>query len=230
MTVSLKNLIYSYTKDATVLNNISYDFLPSNIYIIKGENGSGKSTLIKALTGIILTDGVYYTDGLTPPLRLNSKKFSKIRKDIACLMQNPAHMLFAATVREELRFVYELEGTLTREVENEIDRLLNLFKLDGFAHRFPQSLSGGEIQKLALAAVFLKDSGVVILDEPSSALDTESKKLLAEMLVERSREKVTIIATHDEDFVNLLQSSPNTPITLYTPIILLTMREGRLCV
>ena len=214
MKITVNNLVYSYTKGGKkALDGVSYDFEPSSIYIIKGENGNGKSTLVKALTGIIPVDGVYY-DGQ----RMTKKNLSKVRSDIGCLLQNPARQLFAATVLDEMRFVYELQRSLTPEIDKKITELLEIFGLNGLINRFPQSLSGGEIQKLALATVFLKDAKVLILDEPTSALDFESKKLLVRLLTQAAANKCVIAVTHDEEFAALLPIAETV-----------VMREGKLC-
>jgi energy-coupling factor transport system ATP-binding protein len=203
MNIILNEVSFSYKKNQkNVINYFSYTFKSGKMYIIKGANGSGKTTLSKLICGIEkgYSGEIYFDDK-------NIKKYSigKISKNIGYLFQNPTMQLFAETVEEELSFPYKITNKFNQEIEIKIAEILTKFNLNNCKEVHPLLLSDGEKQRLALASIFLRDTDFIILDEPSSSIDSKGKEFLADTINDYVKSGGSaIIITHDEKFQNLL--------------------------
>jgi energy-coupling factor transporter ATP-binding protein EcfA2 len=162
---------------------------------ISGPSGSGKSTLARCLVGLIPhlyrgeVSGAVWLDGLnttqTPMWRLSEQA--------GLVFQNPAAQILAPTVEEEIIFGLENLGLSRGAIRERLDETLNRFGMDRFRRRAPQTLSGGEKQKLALAAIMAREPPVLVLDEPLSMLDSSAAVELIEHLAALACQGVTII-------------------------------------
>lgn len=198
MKIEIKNLSFRYSKKSpNVLENLSYIFEGGNIYFLEGKNGVGKTTLGKIIMGLLKpTSGYISFDG---------EDSSKIKpadraKKIGYMFQNPALQLFAPTVFDELAFPFEIMGTMDEHIMDNIQEALKKFNLYEAKDRSPLTMSYGEMQRLALAGISLRNVDFLILDEPSSALDEEGRNFLISYLEDFSRNGGGVILfSHDED-------------------------------
>lgn len=196
--IKVMSLNFSYNKKS-ILHEFSYQFSYGNIYAILGENGSGKSTLLNILTGIcwLPAANIYFDD-----VRMGECDLNKIRyENMGILEQEP--VLLQESIKNNLFL-----GSISRKEEKRIKELSWILGLDDFFEKLPNgmdtlineksmNLSGGEKQKLSLLRVLLKESDVLILDEPTSAMDIESKERFYNYLYTIKAEKIIIIVTHD---------------------------------
>lgn len=196
--IKVMSLSFSYNKKK-ILHEFSYQFSYGNIYGILGENGSGKSTLLNILTGIcwLPAANIYFDD-----VRMGECDLNKIRyKNMGILEQEP--VLLQESIKNNLFL-----GSISRKEEKRIKELSWVLGLDDFFEKLPNgmdtlvneksmNLSGGEKQKLSLLRVLLKESDVLILDEPTAAMDIESKERFYNYLYTIKAEKIIIIVTHD---------------------------------
>ena len=208
--LEIKNISFSYSKmDGKILNNISLTIHPNEKAALVGYNGAGKTTLIKLIMrlydpceGEILYDGINIRD-----YELNA-----YRKAIGAIFQD--FKIFAATVEENVFLDRNKEYKSASEAETEEHRILQALKYSGFndkLNKLPKGLktelttefekdgtelSGGENQKLAIARAFYKDAGMVILDEPSSALDPIAEYQLNEAMLKAAAHKTVIFISH----------------------------------
>ncbi|MDD3946654.1 MAG: ABC transporter ATP-binding protein [Clostridia bacterium] len=202
MKIELNNLTFSYKKrSAPVLEGVGAVFEQGKRYALTGRNGSGKTTLANLILGLlkpqngnILING---EDAAKMSAALRAKK-------IGYLFQNPDLQLFAPTVMEELAFPFELTGTLTEEKQDELQRMLTIFHLNGMEERFPLTMSGGEKQRLALATVMSRHAEFLILDEPTSAIDRECRSFLTNFI--NGFAGGALVITHDEELIASLDS------------------------
>lgn len=186
---------YGYLGAGKALDGVSLAVAPGEVVLITGPSGSGKSTLARCLTGLIphlyhgelqgacLVDGVSTTD--TPLWRL--------AKRAGFVFQNPGEQLLATSVEEEIIFGLENLGLPPEEIESRLEEALERFGLKEMRHRAPQTLSGGEQQKLALAAIMARHPAALVLDEPLSMLDTTAASALVEHLLGLARDGVTVV-------------------------------------
>ncbi|HQC55004.1 MAG TPA: ABC transporter ATP-binding protein [Clostridia bacterium] len=208
MQIKLENLSFKYNKKSPfVLSNITYTFETGKLYALKGPNGAGKTTLGKLILGLLHpTSGDIYFDDI------NAKKISagKRADSIGYLFQNPDLQLFAPTVIEELTFPFELKKELTDEKRAEINLLLKDFNLSGFEDRYPLSMSLGEKQRLALATIMSRNVDFLILDEPTSSIDSEGILFITTFINGFvNKGGGAIIISHDEEFLSSLNNVTN---------------------
>lgn len=200
--IELRNVSFGYNeKDGYILKNINMKLDPNSKIAIVGYNGAGKTTLIKLIMrlydpneGEILLDGV------------NIKEYDveEYRRKIGTVFQD--FKIFAATVKENVLLDFAENGS--------DDAVKNAIEKSGFAERLETlsdglstnlttefeengvNLSGGEGQKLAVARVFYKDANLIILDEPSSALDPIAEYHLNHSMLTAAENKLVIFISH----------------------------------
>jgi putative ABC transport system ATP-binding protein len=176
----------------TILNIKEMMIPEKRITCLIGDSGSGKTTLFKLLVKLISpTEGeIYYCGEL-----LENIPTLKHRKNVVFLSQK-AH-IFDQTIKDNL--VIGLNYHQKSYTEDDLLNALKIVRLNKDLNDDAKTLSGGEQQRLALARVLLLDASVYILDEPSSALDTESEKIMVDALVSfiKSEKKTLIMVTHN---------------------------------
>ncbi|WP_394175389.1 ABC transporter ATP-binding protein [Thalassotalea litorea] len=177
------------------IQNLDLDIERGKIYGFLGPNGCGKTTSIRMLTGLLTpTYGDIDVLGLKLPEQAN-----KLRYHIGYMTQIFS-MYRDLTVKENLSFVAKVYGIHGRAQTRRIDELLNIYHLTGQANQFAGSMSGGQRQRLALAAAVLHQPELLFLDEPTSAVDPESRRDFWEQLFDLSESGTSIlVSTHYMD-------------------------------
>ena len=166
------------------------------VTVITGPSGSGKSTLLKLLNKMLSpTSGNIYYKGT------DLKEFDsiKLRREIPMLGQDVIR--FRKNVKDNL-----LQGLIFQERDKVSDEILiNALKAVGLDMKLDtdiESLSGGEMQRVAIARLLLLDSDVYLLDEPTSALDSATEDLVIKNFIEKSQGKTIVYVTHSEKIAN----------------------------
>jgi ATP-binding cassette subfamily B protein len=201
--IDVKSVSFHYPGlDQEVLNNVSFTIERGQHIVIVGENGAGKSTLVKLLTGLYSpTKGLISVDGIS----LAEVDLTSWHKHLSVLGQDFVRFNFA-TVRENIAYgdinATADEQSLKRAIDRaEADFLYKLPKgLDSYVDRWmeedeasAQELSGGQWQRLALARSFFRDSPILILDEPTSAIDALAEsRIFKKLLKEEDKTIITI--------------------------------------
>lgn len=166
-----------------------------------GANGSGKSTLLKLLDALYFPQkGSIEFDGI----EISEEKFQNedfqhnFRRRVGFLFQDPEVQLFSPTVWDEICFGPLQIGWEKERVRAEAEKILNQFGLQSLRDRPPYRLSIGEKKKVALASVLVIDPEVLLLDEPTAALDPRTQSVLLELLHQWGENHKTIVtSTHD---------------------------------
>ncbi|ADK15310.1 putative ABC transporter ATP-binding protein [Clostridium ljungdahlii DSM 13528] len=195
--IELNNVDFKYnTSEEYVLKNLSFKISKGKKILIKGENGSGKSTLIKLLIGLYTpTSGKIFYNRLDLE-RINNKS---LRNRIGIVSQNI--FLFRGTVLENI-----LYGQTNRNREH-VEKLIDQFMLTEYIHRLPRGLdteisqntagvSGGQAQVIAFIRAMLSNKDVIILDEPISNVDAETREIMLRILKSRKTSSILIIISH----------------------------------
>jgi len=178
---------------------------------IVGVSGCGKSTLLRVIAGLVGA-----SEGTVEVLGTN---VLRPRRDVGLMFQRPA-LLDWKTALENVLVPVRLHRRVTTSDAEEAMRLLDLFGLDGFAHRFPRQLSGGMQQRVALARLHMTGAPVRLLDEPFGAVDEFTREHLNLQLlkVHEQGESATVLVTH-----NIFEA-----VLLSDRIVVMTPRPGRI--
>lgn len=200
--IELENVKFAYPNQTNnALDGVSFSVKNNETIAIVGENGSGKSTLIKLITGYYKpTDGNVKLDGVDT----NDISFSTVAKRLSAVFQRYPN--YALTLRECLKIgniekeddeaamikACEMAGFSPNEewLPNGLDTLLSREFDDGVG------LSGGQVQRIAIARAFYRDSSIVVLDEPTAAIDPIEEAKIYRRFAELSKDKTSFIVTH----------------------------------
>jgi len=195
----VKQVSFAY-QDTTVLENVSMTLRPGSLNLLVGPSGSGKSTLLKLIAGLYPT----FSGGkLTGELTLDNYAIHDIvpyqRVDhIGYLFQNPTRQFVMKTPFEELRFSLENLQRSPQIIPNLITQSLARVGMKEFITHDLMTLSGGEKQKVALAAILAADSDYLLLDEPFANVDPQSRLQLIHLIKDYQKQgKTILIADHD---------------------------------
>ncbi|HAR6262036.1 TPA: energy-coupling factor transporter ATPase [Staphylococcus pseudintermedius] len=204
--IKFEEVSYTYQKNTPyeyqALNQISTEFLPGRYYAIIGKTGSGKSTLIQHFNGLVKpTRGKVQVLDVTVNRKTKDKHLKSIRQRIGMVFQFPESQLFEETVEKEVLFGSRNYGL---DIEEARDKAMTLLGELGFdaekvMQQSPFLLSGGQMRKIALAAILAMDPDILILDEPTAGLDPRSKAQVMALFKKLQLEegKTIILVTHD---------------------------------
>jgi ABC-2 type transport system ATP-binding protein len=182
-------------KGTKVLDNINLELTSGKVYGLKGKNGSGKTMLMRAICGLIRTDGSIEIDG-----KILGKDMS-FPESIGVLIENPA-FISNYTGFKNLKVLASIQNRIGDE---DIRKALRQVQLDPDDKRTYRKYSLGMKQKLGIAAAFMENPDIIILDEPINALDEAAAKQVHEILDEqKSRGALIIIACHDKEELEML--------------------------
>jgi len=188
--ISLRDISYFYD-DKIALKDISFDINKGEKVVLLGSNGCGKSTLLRVLAGLYFAkNGEYLLEGKKITKKSVDKEF---RKRVGILFQNPESMIFNPTVRDEIAFsLREFEES---DIEKRVEDIAKKFGLTHLLDKNPLYLSGGEKQKVILASMLIYEPEILLLDEPTAAMDPKTTGWFIDMLLELK--KSVVVATHD---------------------------------
>jgi len=175
-----------------VLRNVSFDVPQGEICSLIGESGCGKTTLLRTIQGLqTLDSGSILVDG---------KSVTAPGRDRGFVFQQ-ASLLPWRSARRNVEFGLELQGVPKEERARSVTRLLELVGLGHAAEQYPHQLSGGMQQRIGLARALAIDPAILLMDEPFSALDAQTREVLqAELLrIHVETGKTTLFVTHDLD-------------------------------
>jgi ABC-type multidrug transport system fused ATPase/permease subunit len=194
--VAFKDLYFAYTSDKPVLHGISFESKPGTVTALVGSSGSGKSTIISlicgfhtALSGFVSIDGV----------DLNTIRLSSFRQQLGVVLQET--FLFDGTIRENVLF------SRPQATEEQFIEACRIARVDEFAEGFPEQyktvvgergikLSGGQRQRISIARAILADPRILILDEATSSLDSESEAMIQNGLSYLMQGRTTFVIAH----------------------------------
>ena len=183
---------------------VSLEAYPSEPLLLSGPSGSGKSTLARCLTGLIphLYHGELRGHACVDGLPTASTPLWQLSQRAGLVFQNPASQILAPSVAEEILFGLENLGLERSEMQRRLDDSLERFGLGPFRQRAPRTLSGGEQQKLALAAILARQPQGLVLDEPLSMLDSTSALDFVDLLGEQIvAGRAMVICEHRHEYL-----------------------------
>ena len=190
--LSISNLHFSYGRRAAeTLAGAALSVREHEVVGLIGANGCGKTTLGKLIAGLYAPVG--------GEIRIGERRMKpkELQKQALFIMQEAEFQFFTNSVLNELKYGH----TASPEFEEKVEQLLKRTGMWEFRNRHPFSLSGGQMQKLALMMAFLSEKPLVILDEPTAGLDAQSLDDCAALIRDMQCEKTVLIITHDLEMI-----------------------------
>ena len=197
-----KNYFEGNTKH-TVLNDFELSIKEGEIVILLGKSGSGKSTLLNIISGIDVPDsGSVKIDG-TDITKLSEKDRTLTRRHKIGFIFQFFNLIPTITVKENLQLPLELNNDTDQE--ERIKTILSEVGLLERASTYPDKLSGGEQQRIAIARALIHDPDIILADEPTGNLDYETGLQIVDLLdrVVKQKGKTMIMVTHSRDVIGL---------------------------
>ncbi|MDE5592315.1 MAG: energy-coupling factor ABC transporter ATP-binding protein, partial [Helicobacter sp.] len=192
--IVLHSLNFSYEKGKNLLKNISLQVEEGETLGIIGQNGAGKSTLLKLLVGL---ESNFSGEAFIAGYALKKENLNFLRQKIGYVFQDSDHQLFMSNVYEDVAFGprnYKLSN-----IEERVDKALKQIKIHHLKHKQTYRLSGGEKKLVSIATILSMEPKILLLDEPSVALDSKNRRNLIQILNQLPQTK--IITSHDLDFI-----------------------------
>lgn len=194
--IELSDIKFAYPGLDPVLDGASMRLMPGERLSLVGPNGSGKSTLLKIIMGLLVPTGGSIT-AFDKTLQ-EEADFHEIRRRVGLVFQDADDQLFCPTVAEDVAFGPLNLGKSKEEAIAIVDDVLSRLGLMHLRDRVTHKLSGGEKRLVTLATVLAMDPEVLILDEPTNALDPSNHARLVEIL--QGLDQAIILVSHDPDF------------------------------
>ena len=188
--IELKDISFSYD-NKLIINNLSLNIKKGDKIGIMGESGCGKSTLLRLMAGLYRTDkGTVTVDGESDPQDISRK--------VSVVMQSP--MLLPLSIYDNITMGHKYP-------DSHVEKVVKMARLSSWIETLPEGihtylgdradeLSGGQAQRIAIARAMCKNSEVLLLDEPASALDSENSASVLEAIMEYATDKTVVHVTH----------------------------------
>ena len=181
--------------DTVVVNGLSVDIMPGEFFTLLGPSGCGKTTLLRMIIGFnSIEGGTISVDGNV----INDVATDK--RNMGMVFQNYAifpHM----SVKDNVAFGLRMRKVPEKEIEERVDKILKIVKIDHLKDRMPTALSGGQQQRVALARAIVIRPQVLLMDEPTSALDPETIQEVLDVMIKLAKENITmVVVTHEMGF------------------------------
>lgn len=195
--INLEDIHFSYPGRKPLLQGVSFQLRAGERIGLTGPNGSGKTTLFHVIMGLLKpTSGNMEILGK----RMKSEKdFRTVRQEIGLLFQDPDDQLFTPTALEDVAFGPLNQGKSIPEAKRIARETLSFLGLSDFEERVTYKLSGGEKRLVSLATVLAMKPKVLLLDEPTMGLDSDTTKMMVHIL--KQSELAHVFISHDMDFI-----------------------------
>ncbi|RLB43717.1 MAG: ABC transporter ATP-binding protein [Deltaproteobacteria bacterium] len=196
--LSLRSVTFYYPGNSVpVFKDMDFDLYENERVGLVGANGCGKTTLLKLCIGLLKpSSGSVVFNGAEVR---SEKDLRELRQAVGFVFQNPDDQLFSPTVLEDVAFGPLNLGLKRVEAEQVAKESLELVGLKGFEDRITHKLSGGEKRLVSLATILAMKPSVMLLDEPSTGLDLETRELIIRVL--NNLDQGLVIVSHDWDFI-----------------------------
>ena len=195
--IECKNVTYSYPlTDKPSIANLNLSLEKGKFYGVIGENGSGKTTLCAVLRGFAPS---FYQGEIQGEVLFEGKPLEEYGGDISTkigyVFQNPFTQISGVkdTVFEEVAYGLENFGVPVEEIVERVERVMKLTNIEHLAMKSPYELSGGQMQRVALASVIVLEPDVLVIDEPTSQLDPQGTESVFEIIKQMKAKGITIV-------------------------------------
>ncbi len=193
--LNLSRLSKKYGRNV-VLDNLKFDIASHECVLLTGENGAGKTTLLRIISGLEKPEHCEISFNAAPAGSWRKLR-KRLLKSVMYLHQQP--YMLSGSLRRNLEYAARLNAAIVDQ-ESSVDRALEWAGLEALQFQSAASLSGGQKQRVALARARLRDPQILLLDEPTANLDSESRERTMQMLYEfRDTGTAIVIVSHDPE-------------------------------
>ncbi len=193
--IEFNNVYFSYDKEHTVLDGISFKIEKGESVGLIGANGAGKSSMLKVLLGLLPHDGEISVNGI----KVCKQNLAEVRRVLGFVLQNSDNQMFMPTVLDDMMFGLCNYGMSKKDAEARVDEVLEQLDLVSLKNKYNHKISGGEKRMAAIATVLAMQPEVIIMDEPSVSLDPYNRRAVINVI--NRLEQTKIIASHDLDMI-----------------------------
>lgn len=194
--ISMTGVSFGYEESHFILKDINMEAGDNESIGLIGANGVGKSTLLKLLVGLNIN---YKGDIRVEDIPVQKKMLPRIRERIGYVFQDSESQLFLSTVAEDVAFAPRNYGLSKEEVDKRVDEALKMVHIEHLKEKPVYQLSGGEKKLASIATILSMTPDILLMDEPSIALDPKNRRNLIHIL--KQFEHLKIIASHDLDLI-----------------------------
>ena len=196
--IQITNVTKSYDQHQSVLKSVNGTFKPGTICLLYGRSGSGKTTLLNCLSGVELPEQGDIAIYNTSMNSLNENERANYRLKNIGIVYQFFNLLPSLTVRENILLPAMI---LKQNQDDHLRQLSNQFGIKNLLSKWPEHLSGGECQRVAICRALICKPKLILADEPTGNLDIHNRDIVMHFLKEltKSNELSIIIATHDQE-------------------------------
>ncbi|MCX6745394.1 MAG: cell division ATP-binding protein FtsE [Candidatus Parcubacteria bacterium] len=203
--INFKKVSKIFYPKSVALKDINLHIRPKEFVSIVGQSGAGKSTMIKLLTAEEKPEHGQIIIGGWDITNINQREIPLLRRQIGTVYQD-FKLLPKKTVYENVAFALEVCGISSRKIKNIIPQVLKIVGLKDKHDRYPHQLSGGEIQRAAIARALVHRPKILLADEPTGNLDSLNTKDIIDLLLKINEFGTTVmLVTHNKDVVNRIK-------------------------
>lgn len=204
--IKVENLTFCYEGESEpALKNVNLTINEGEYVVITGPSGSGKSTLCRTFNGLIphFYKGKMIGEVYVKGLRVRDHPVKELSKVVGMVFQEPENQILTLTVEQEVAFGLENLGYPPDIIRDKVDEVLNIMGISHLKDKVIFELSGGELQKVAVAAILAMNPDILVFDEPTSNMDPQSALDFLKYTVKINKEykKTIIITEHRLDYI-----------------------------
>ena len=200
--LEIKKIHKVYTTDnfkQTALDNVSLNFRESEFVSILGPSGSGKTTLLNIIGGLDkYTSGDLIINGVSTK-KYNDRDWDTYRNHKIGFVFQSYNLISHQSVLSNVELALTLSGVSSSERKERAKEALKQVGLEKHINKRPNQLSGGQMQRVAIARALINDPDIILADEPTGALDSETSKQIMDILKKISKDKLVIMVTHNPE-------------------------------
>lgn len=190
--IEVKHLYTGYSRDQPILKDFNYIF-DSKVYGILGKSGCGKTTLLRTISGLLKP--------LSGQVTIDNVPITKAGQNNIYMMHQNYTSFDWLKCLDNILIAKRVKGKINSEDIERAKQMLTLVKLEGNENKFPKQLSGGMRQRLALARTLFTNPDIILMDEPLSALDTDTRKVMQDIIIQNHNQthNTIIMVTHSRE-------------------------------